>query len=143
MSFIFAINDGGFSVLSDTKVGINENLSKLWQDETSKRLVTQLGMIKSIIVSTHIVISYAGNNINEASHLLRDIKQKKYDLEKIIQLVFDIHNSAEVNDIEFIIGYYENRNRNELISVKNGKIIRDCKRAWLGSIYAYQEFIRK
>lgn len=120
-------------VLSDTKIGINENLSGLWNDEASKKLVAQLGMIKSVIISPYIVISYAGNNINKAAHLLHDIKQKNYNLEKIVQNAFNIHNSAQIDDIEFIIGYYEDKNKNELISIKNGKIVRNCKRAWLGS----------
>lgn len=44
-------------MLSDTKRGINEKLSGLWNDETSGKLVAQFGMIKSIIISPYIVIS--------------------------------------------------------------------------------------
>lgn len=62
-------------MLSDTEIGINENLSGLWNDEASKKLVVQLGMIKSVIISPCIVISYAGDNIYKAAHLLHDIKQ--------------------------------------------------------------------
>ena len=142
MSFVFAINDGEFLVVSDTKIGINENLSRLWKDETSKNLIKQLGMIKSIIVSPHIVISYAGNNIDKAAFLLNEVKTKSYDLEKIIKTAFDIHSCAQPDDIEFIIAYYEGRNHNELISIKNKEIIRNCKRAWLGSHDAYKEFMR-
>ena len=70
------------------------------------------------------------------------LNNKNYNLEKIVQNAFNIYNSAQIDDLEFIIDYYEDKNKNELISIKDGKIVRNCKRAWLGSACAYYEFMR-
>lgn len=37
------------------------------------------------------------------------ILNKNYNLEKIVQVAFNIHNSARSNDVEFIIGCYEDK----------------------------------
>ena len=139
MSFIYAINDVIFSIMSDTKIGIKDDLLKLWNSESEKRLVTQMGLMKSIIVSPNIVICYAGNNINKAAELMRNVTNSLDNLEEIIGVAFKIHTSSEEEAIEFIIAYCDETSR-ELISVKNQHIIRNCKVAWLGSWDAYNEF---
>lgn len=141
MSFVYAINSVDFSIMSDTKIGLNDKLKKLWNTENKRRLIRQVGLIKSVIVSPNIVVCYAGNNIDKAAELLRKIKSVGYSLEQIIDIAYEIHNAAEVDDIEFIIGYC-NKTTRELISIKNRRLVRDCKIAWIGSWDAYNEFKR-
>lgn len=142
MSFVYAMNDVLFSIMSDTRIGINDKLSKRWNSESEKRLVEQMGLMKSIIVSPNIVICYAGNNIDKAAELLRKVKLSSKNLEEIISIAFEIHVASEEDAIEFIIAYCGETTR-ELISVKNRQIIRNCKVAWLGSLDAYNEFKKK
>lgn len=141
MSFIYAINSAELSIMSDTKISLNDQLEKLWNTEDERRIIKQIGLIKSVIVSPNIVVSYAGNKIDKAAELLREIKSVGNSLEQIIEIAYKIHNDAEKDDIEFIIGYCDKTNR-ELISIKNGKVVRNCKTAWLGSWDAYNEFKR-
>lgn len=141
MSFVYAMNDVIFSIMSDTKIGIKDDLPKLWNSESEKRLVTQMGLMKSIIVLPNIVIAYAGNNINKAAELLRNVKNSSDNLEEIISAAFKIHTTSEEDAIEFIIAYCDENTR-ELISVKNQQVFRNCKVAWLGSWEAYNEFKR-
>ena len=114
MSFVYAMNDAIFSIMSDTKIGIKDNLPKLWNSESEKRLVTQIGLMKSIIVSPNIVIAYAGNNINKAAELLRNVKNSSDNLEEIISAAFKNHTTSEEDAIEFIIAYCDETTR-ELI----------------------------
>ena len=141
MSFVYAMNDVIFSIMSDTKIGIKDNLPKLWNSESEKRLVTQIGLMKSIIVSPNIVIGYAGNNINKAAELLRNVTTSSGNLEEILSVASKIHTSSDEDAIEFIIAYCDEHTR-ELISVKNQQVIRNCKVAWLGSWEAYNAFKR-
>lgn len=141
MSFVYAINSVDFSILSDTKINLNDNLKNLWNTEAERQLIKQVGLIKGIIVSPNIVVCYAGNNIDKAAELLREIKNIGNNLDKIIEVAFNIHNTAQIDDIEFIIGYCDD-NRRELISIKNRQLIRNCKIAWIGSWDAYNEFKR-
>ena len=141
MSFVYAMNDVIFSIMSDTKIGIKDDLPKLWNSESEKRLVTQMGLMKSIIVLPNIVIGYAGNNINKAAELLRNVKNSLDNLEEILRTAYKIHTSSEEDAIEFIIAYCDENTR-ELISVKNQQVFRNCKVAWLGSWESYNEFKR-
>ena len=141
MSFVYAMNDVIFSIMSDTKIGIKDKVPKLWHSESEKRLVAQIGLMKSIIVSPNIVICYAGNNINKAAELLRNVTNSSGNLEEILSVAFKIHTSSEEDAIEFIIAYC-GENTRELISVKNQQVFRNCKVAWLGSWEAYNEFKR-
>lgn len=141
MSFIYAFNNKTLSIMSDTKIGLNDDLLNLWETESERRLVQQLGLMKSIIVSPNIVICYAGNNISKAAELLRKVSACSYDLEVIINLACDIHTNSKEDDIEFIIAYC-NEEARELISIKNRQVYRECKAAWLGSWDAYNEFKR-
>ena len=141
MSFVYAINREEFLIMSDTKISLNDKLINLWKTEDELRLIRQVGLIKSVIVAPNIVVCYAGNNIDKAAELLREIKSLGNNLEQIIEIADKIHNGAEVNDIEFIIGYCD-KNRRELISIKEGRIVRECKVAWIGSWDAYHEFKR-
>ena len=50
MSFVYAINSVDFSILSDTKIDLNENLKNLWNTEAERQLIKQVGLIKSVIV---------------------------------------------------------------------------------------------
>ena len=142
MSFIYAMNDGVFTVMSDTKVTVNDKLLGLWNDPNSRHLVEQLGMIKCIIVGPHIVVAYAGNNVAGMGKLLREVSGSHIDLEDIIQIAYEIHMEGKEDSIEFIIGYYRSKEESELISIKNNEIVRNCRKAWLGSIDAYKEFKR-
>lgn len=141
MSFVYAINSVDFSIMSDTKIALNDELINLWNTEDERRLIRQVGLIKAIIVSPNIVVCYAGNNIDKAAELLREINSAGNNLEQIIEKAYEIHNNAEIDDIEFIIGYCD-ENRRELISIKDRRIVRDCKVAWIGSWDAYHEFKR-
>lgn len=142
MSFVYAINDMDFSIMSDTKISLNDDLKNLWNTEDERRIIEYFGLIKSIIVSPNIVVCYAGNNIDKAAELLRKIKSAEISLEQIIDFALEIHKKVKVNDIEFIIGYCDENGR-ELISIKNREVIRNCKVAWIGSLYAYKEFKRR
>lgn len=139
MSFIYAINDGFFSILSDTKIEMNDNLSKLWNTESERRLIQQIGLLKSVIVSNNLVICYAGNNIDKAAELLRKAKDVSDNLDELISTALKIHTTAKKDAIEFIIAYCDKKNR-ELISIKENKVTRNCKFAWLGSYKAFHEF---
>lgn len=141
MSYIYAMNDVIFSIMSDTKIGIKNDLPKLWNSESEKRLVTQMGLMKSIVVLPNIVIAYAGNNINKAAELLRNVKNSSDTMEEIISAASKIHITSDEDAIEFIIAYCDENTR-ELISVKNQQVFRNCKVAWLGSWEAYNEFKR-
>ena len=141
MSFVYAINSVDFSIMSDTKINLNENLKNLWNTEAERQLIKQVGLIKNVIVSPNIVVCYAGNNIDKAAELLREIKTIGNNLDQIIEVAFNIHNTAQIDDIEFIIGYCD-KNRRELISIKNKQLVRNCKAAWIGSWHAYNEFKR-
>lgn len=121
MSFVYAINSVDFSILSDTKIDLNENLKNLWNTEAERQLIKQVGLIKSVIVSPNIVVCYAGNNIDKAAELLREVKIAGNNLDKIIEVAFNIHNTAQIDDIEFIIGYCD-KNKRELISIKNKQL---------------------
>lgn len=141
MSFVYAMNDVIFSIMSDTKIGINDDLPKLWDSEREKYLVAQMGLMKSIIVSPNIVICYAGNDIYKAAELLRKVKTVTNNLEEIINIAYEIHATSEEDAIEFIIAYC-GENARELVSIKNQQLYRNCKVAWLGSWDAYNEFKR-
>lgn len=139
MSFVYAINDGFFSILSDTKIEMNDSLSKLWNTESERRLVQQIGLLKSVIVSNNLVICYAGNNIDKAAELLRIAKDGSDNLDELINTALKIHKKAKKDAIEFIIAYCDENNR-ELISIKNNEVTRNCPLAWLGSYDAFHEF---
>lgn len=141
MSFVYAINSVDFSIMSDTKIALNDELINLWNTENERRLIRQVGLIKAIIVSPNIVVCYAGNNIDKAAELFREIKSVRNSLEQIIEKAYEIHKNAEIDDIEFIIGYCD-KSRRELISIKDRQIVRGCKVAWIGSWDAYHEFKR-
>ena len=141
MSFVYAINSVDFSIMSDTRISLNDELTNLWNTDDERRLIRQVGLIKSVIVSPNMVVCYAGNNIDKAAELLRKIKSVGNNLEQIIDIAYEIHYTAKVDDIEFIIGYCDGNTR-ELISIKNKQIVRDCKRAWIGSWVAYNELKR-
>lgn len=141
MSFVYAINREEFLIMSDTKISLNDKLMNLWNTEDERRLIRQIGLIKSVIISPNIVVCYAGNNIDIAAEFLREIKSVENSLERIIEIAYKMHSDAKANDIEFIIGYCD-KNRRELISIKNKQKIRDCKIAWIGSWNAYNEFKR-
>lgn len=140
MSFIYAMNDVIFSILSDTKIDLKDDLEKFWKAESDRRLVKQIGLIKSIIVSPNLVICYAGNNISKAAELLRKVKHIPLDMEEIVDMAFKIHIDSGVDEIEFLIAYCDQIR--ELVSIKNHQVIRKCKSAWLGSLDAYTEFTR-
>lgn len=92
MSFVYAINSVDFSIMSDTKINLNENLKNLWSTEAERQLIRQVGLIKSVIVSPNIVVCYAGNNIDKAAELLREIKTIGNSLDQVIEVAFNIHN---------------------------------------------------
>ena len=60
-------------------------------------------------------------------------------MDQVIEAAFNIHNTAQIDDIEFIIGYCD-KDKRELISIKNKQLVRNCKVAWIGSWNAYNEF---
>lgn len=144
MSFIYAISDEvNFVIMSDTKVTINDNLLQLWKDKESKKIVEQFGMVKCVILTPNIAVAFAGNNVEKAALLLRRAKEFDLGLEELVKVAYEIHRNSNDDEIEFIIGYYEDQNKKELISIKNREITRRCNRAWLGSYDAYNEFKRQ
>ena len=71
MSFVYAFyNEDSFSILADTKVGINDRLLNLWQSETMIQNVKDYGIIKNMILSPELVLCFAGNNIALANQLV-------------------------------------------------------------------------
>lgn len=141
MSFVYAMNEEDFVIMSDTKIGIDDKLGCLWEDAESRKLVEQFGMLKSVIVSPNVVVAFAGNNLDGAAKLLRQVGERECSLDEIVDMAYEIH-AKDVDDIEFVIGYYKSETEKNLISIKDGKVIRGCKRVWLGSFDAYSEFMR-
>ena len=138
MSFVYAVNDVLFSILSDTKIVLDDNLVGQWHTEDERHLVKQFGLMKSVIVSPNMVICYAGNNIDNAAGLLRKVKNSSCYLDEIISAAFEIHATSGKDAIEFIIAYCDSERR-ELVSIKDQQLYRNCKAAWLGSIDVYKE----
>ena len=141
MSFVYALNDVLFSILSDTKIIVDDNVVSQWNTEDERQLVKQFGLMKSIIVSSNMVICYAGNNIDYAAGLLRKAKNCSGNLDEIVSTAFEIHATSGKDEIEFIIAYCDSTRR-ELVCIKDQQLYRNCKAAWLGSIDAYKEFRR-
>ena len=81
MSFVYAINRKNFMIMSDMKITFNEGLMRQWRSEDKIKSIEQFGMIKSIIINPHLVICFAGNNIDKAAELIRKIKNKEQELE--------------------------------------------------------------
>ena len=146
MSFVFAVKHtfefDGFekkltSIYSDTKVSLDGTSKETWGDQTWT-LVNKYGLIKSIIVGPKCCVSFAGNNIAHAHKLLSQLYAKgMFSEDELLELAFNIHLNAPVDEIEFIIAIADEEDETELVCIKDGEMRRNCASAWIGSQRAF------
>ena len=151
MSFVYAVKgsidyNGDIQefthIYSDTKVSLVGVCKDNWGDRT-REIIEKFGLIKSIIVSPKCCVSFAGNNIAYASKLLHQLSEMKQFSEKeLIDLAWEIHINALKDEIEFIICLADEKDRTEIICIKNNSIQRNCQSAWIGSSDAF-EYLQK
>jgi len=142
MSFIYAKKkkDNSIIIFSDTKItDSSKTLSKLlWSDKTN-RLVKEFGLIKSIIISEKICVSFAGNTI-KMNELLSKIN--KLSLNQILKEALSIHTKAlilpEEEQIDFMV-CYQDENTNYIYEIKKGTC-EEVNTSWLGSYDAFNFF---
>ena len=83
-------------------------------------------------------VRFKSEYLNKTKEQLLNMYQKNISRE--IQMGKTLFGPQH-DDIEFIIGYCD-KNKRELISIKNKQLVRNCKVAWIGSWDAYNEFKR-
>lgn len=146
MSFIYAEKnyiqclDQRFPVThiySDTRLVIDEASGLNWKPSTLS-IVKKYGIIKSIILSPRCCISFAGNNIAYAHQLLEQLYAwQSFTGEQLIDLAYQIHKSAPVDDIEFLICLADENDETHIICIKNNAIEAEKISAWIGSKQAF------
>lgn len=143
MSFIYAKKEylkecklNSVQILSDTKI----DTMSLNNSKTSKtyKTINTYGIIKSLIICPSCCISFAGNNIDKATKLIDSlIENKEFSIDSLMEEAFEIHNTSEnINDIEFIICYSDEKNEVHINCIKNGEIEKDVYLAWIGTYAA-------
>ena len=141
MSFVYAFHDGeGITVISDTKIGIDQN-AKGWESQQMKSNIETLGIIKCMILNPHLLLAFAGNNIMYANNLVGRLKEKAYTINEMIQWAYDILLQAEENGIEFIICYFDKKEQ-IIVSIKDKKEPEILPFAWIGSVDTFKEYRR-
>ena len=145
MSFCYAeINDeittNNVSVYTDTKIGFG-NFSGAGFSPIRKPMIEKYGIAKCTICNWNICIAFAGNNINLATKLFKQLNNlESFELTEVAEYAFSIHRSAEtVDSIEFIVAYYEDGTFH-LDCVKGNKNMRDVPNCYIGSIDAFRSF---
>lgn len=131
MSFIYAEKnyiqhlDQRFPVThiySDTRLVIDEASSLNWNPSTLSA-IKKYGIIKSIILGPRCCISFAGNNIAYAHQLLEQLHTwQSFTGKQLIDFAYQIHKSAPVDDIEFIICLADENDETHITCIKNNTI---------------------
>ncbi len=146
MSFVFAekYNDSwskteGLEIHCDTRI-VKESISGAHFSSKQKSCIERYGIVKSTIIAPEICISFAGNNILYATKLFRKLFDiHSFSRQDVVNLAYEIHQSAPQDAIEFIISSFED-GKLQIDSIKEGKICEDCPSAWIGSQLAFNAF---
>ncbi len=126
-------------IYSDTKTELIGAYKSNWSEQAYK-LIKRFGFTKCINICSNMALSFAGNNTAYAHDLLNWMESKgKFDEEDAIEKAFEIHKSANKDDIEFIICYVDDNNENHIVCIKERQILRDVSSAWIGSPKAFRE----
>ena len=114
-----------------------------WSDQAYK-LVKRYGFTKSINIYSKMALSFAGNNTAYAHDLLNWMESKgTFDEEDAINKAYEIHNSTNKDDIEFIICYVDDDNKSHITCIKERQIFKDVSSAWIGSYKAFKKLQEK
>lgn len=128
------------SIYSDTKLTLDQNL-KIGMNPKTINLIEQFGIIKSMNVKDKLNISFAGNNICKVVPFLDSLKENTFiDIDEIINEAF-ILNKTNIEDLEFIITYVDDKDIPHIVCIKNGIIEKNCQTAFIGSEIARQKHI--
>lgn len=137
MSFIYAhkiiSENETIEIYSDTKISFDEIEKKSFESETLNN-IKKWGLIKIIIINSQCCIAFAGNNIKLVQELLDDYNQfGDNNVTTLIDLANNIHLHNDINDIEFIICYNDEKNLKHIVCIKNHKKYLDEPSCWIGS----------
>ncbi len=139
MSLIIASNyENTIEILSDTKLNYEDD-----KNESLRELHYDTGIIKVKYITENIILAFAGELLYaEKAYLAVDGLE---DIDIICEKLLSIHIMS-VSDItgepqtDFLIASNID-NKRDLISVKNCKIIKGCKRAYIGDFDAYSQYL--
>lgn len=148
MSFVYAeksqfmYNDEVINttrIYSDTKTTLIGAYKSNWSPKTISA-INKYGFIKCINISPKFSVSFAGNNTALAHKLLEWIYSKQKCTEReVIDKAFELHSSADKNDIEFILCYADDNNQTHIVCIKEGELYMDQSSAWIGSYNAFRK----
>lgn len=125
-------------IYSDTRLTLDEASSLNWKPYTYNA-IKRYGIIKSIILSPRCCLCFAGNNIGYAHQLLEQLYTlQSFTDEQLIDLAYQIHQSAPIDDIEFIICLADEKDETHITCIKNNTIVTDNLSAWIGSRKAFE-----
>lgn len=136
MSFIYAkkVNDS-IALFADTKISFDLRHHNALFSEITKRNVQRFGLIKNVIVSKNLCVSFAGNIIG-FNELLSKIN--KVTLQKLLEIAVEIHQKSMDDGVDFIICYADTMGQ-KIYQIKNNKC--ECVEvAWIGSYDAFCYF---
>lgn len=137
VSFVYAQKiKNSIAILADTKITFCQVDSKTLFSQKSTKNIRQFGMIKNIIISRNLCVSYAGNNIILANNLLNKIDH--ISLSELLNMALETNRLDPKNGAEFIICYADNK-RQHIFQVKNGEC-KDVPLAWIGNSDAFRYF---
>ena len=126
-------------IYSDTKTKLIGAYKANWSEQAFK-LIERYGFIKCINIGSNMALSFAGNNTAYAHDLLNWMEnERKFDEEDAIDKAFEIHNSANKDDIEFIICYVDDDNESHIVCIKERQLLKDVPSAWIGSPKAFRK----
>lgn len=148
MSFVYAeksqfmYNDEVINttrIYSDTKTTLIGAYKSNWSPKTISA-INKYGFIKCINIYPKFSVSFAGNNTALAHKLLEWIYSKQKCTEReVIDKAFELHSSADKNDIEFILCYADDNNQTHIVCIKEGELYMDQSSAWIGSYNAFRK----
>ncbi len=137
MSFVYAKKiKNAIAIWGDTKITFNQVNSKALFSSKSIKNIYQFGMIKNIIVSPNLCVSFAGNNIVLANNFLSRINH--ITLPKLLDVALEINLQDPQNGAEFIICYAYDKEQH-IFQVKDGEC-KDVPFAWIGHCNAFKYF---
>ena len=97
-------------IYSDTKTKLIGAYKANWSEQAFN-LIERYGFIKCINIYHKMALSFAGNNTAYAHDLLNWMESKgTFDEEEAINKAYEIHNSTDKDDIEFIVCYVDDEN---------------------------------
>lgn len=126
-------------IYSETKTKLIGAYKANWSEQAYK-LIERFGFTKCININSKMALSFAGNNTAYAHDLLNWMESKgTFDEEDAINKAYEIHNSTNKDDIEFIICYVDDKNESHIVCIKEGKKDIDVPSAWIGSYTAFHK----